>query len=213
MARLKDRLGATPAELAAWVTFGAAQGCGGLTAYKQASISVSPSVLDFDYMDIGGFDYLRPLMGAWFLAKDVDEFEPQDRFIEYPRLLEHWSDSEWLEDVEAYVEACVHEDRLHEIHPVSGRSQLSEPDFEYERPPRETTLLFVEDVKDIERADGLGVVIAETAAGRKQRIEEMLREEMKARGTYGAQARLARILDIKEPTLSGILKREPKFKP
>jgi hypothetical protein len=152
---LKVRLGTTPAELAVWVSLGDEPGCGGITAYLEANITANPRKLVFDVWSEADFDYLAPLMGTWFLSEDIASFQPADRFIEYPRLVERWQVSEQLVDVDAYIYAKVREDRLHEFHPVTGHSQLSLPDYEYARPEKETTLFYLADVEAIECDEGI----------------------------------------------------------
>lgn len=119
MAILRDRLGATLGELAVWVSFGNAPGCGGIAAYREATITDEPQELEFDFCSPEAFDYIGPLMGAWFIADNIDSFEPSNRYLEYPRLVERWNHADSLEDVHAYIQAKVREARLDEIHPVT----------------------------------------------------------------------------------------------
>jgi hypothetical protein len=151
MQALHDRLGATPGELAVWVMYGEEPDCGGIAAYLDANISDHPRQLIFDCWSPDDFDYIAPLMGAWFLASDIAEFNPPSRYIEYPRLVSRWRETNQLEDIEAYIFAKVREDRLAEVHPVTGRSELGWLDREYPRPVKETTMLDLADVEAIEQ--------------------------------------------------------------
>lgn len=162
MKMLSESLGATPAELAVWASFGDTPGCGGITAFWEASTTDNPRILRFDCWSEADFDYVAPLMGAWFVLEDIVSFQPADRYIEYSSLVERWRTSENIPDVPSYISAKVREDRLHEVHPVTGHSQLSLSDDEYPRPARETTLLDLADVKTVELEEEIRPASAET---------------------------------------------------
>lgn len=205
MQALRERHGATPAELAVWVMFGDAEGCGGLPAFLDAKLSAEPRRLEFDVMSPDGYDYIAPLMGAWFVADDIDTFEPTSRYIEYPRLVERWSETGQLEDVEAYIAAKVREGRLDEVHPVAGRSELSWPDDEYRHPEKETTLLDFADVEAVETADGLRPVRAETPEQRRERLIAWMEQE-RARQSSGALNRVAKREGVSRQRVSEIIR-------
>lgn len=174
---LRERLGATPAELAVWVSFGAEPDCGGIPAYLEANITATPRKLDFDCWPEADFDYIAPLMGAWFLVEDIKAFKPADRFMEYSRFVDRWQGAEQILDVHAYISAKVREDSLHEFHPVTANSQLSLPDYEYARPARETTLLCVADIEAIERDEDIEHGIADTPNPEFVAVDESLPPE------------------------------------
>lgn len=155
MKMLRDSLGATPAELAVWVSFGDTPDCGGITAFLEASITDSPRILRFDCRSEADFDYIAPLMGAWFVLEDIVSFQPTTRYIEYSDLVERWRTSETILNVDSYISAKVREDRLHEVHPVSGFTELTWPDDGRVRPPKDQTLLDVAEVEAIETGDGI----------------------------------------------------------
>lgn len=205
MRMLKERLGATPAELAVWVSLGDEPGCGGITAYLEVNLTANPPKLEFDYLSSHGFDYIAPLMGAWFHAEDVDNFAPSSRYIEYPRLVERWSEHGQLEDVEAYIAAKVREARLDEFHPVAGRSELSWPDDEFRHPPKETTLLDMADVEAVETADGLNPIRTESPEQRRQRLIAWVEEE-RARQPSGALNRVAEREGVSRQRVSEIIR-------
>lgn len=202
---LRERVGATPAELAVWVSFGDEPGCGGLPAYLDVNLSADPPKLEFDVWSPADFDYIAPLMGAWFLCLDIDNFEPMSRYIEYPRLVERWSETGQLENVEAYIAARVREARLDEFHPVAGRSELSWPDDGYRHPAKETTLLDMADVEAVETADGLKPVLDESPEQRRQRLIEWVEEE-RARRPSGALNRVAEREGVSRQRVSQIIK-------
>lgn len=206
MRMLRERLGATPAELAVWISLGDGSGCGGITAYLEVNLSANPPKLEFDYLSSHGFDYIGPLMGAWFHAEDVDNFAPRSRYIEYLRLVERWSEHSQLEDVEAYIAAKVREARLDEFHPVAGRSELSWPDDEFRHPSKETTLLDMADVEAVETADGLNPVRAESAEERRQRLVAWVEEE-RARRPSGALNRVAEREGVSRQRVSQIIQQ------
>lgn len=207
MRLLQERLGATPAELAVWVTFGDKPGCGGIAAYLEANKSDNPERMDFDCWSTDDFDYVGPLMGAWFLARDVAKFKPASRYIKYPRLVERWSEYGQLEDVEAYILAKVREDRLAEIHPVTASSELGWRDRDFQRPAKETTLLDMDDVERVEREDEITPNVNETPGQRKERLQ-MWQEEEQSKSLRGAVNRVAQREDVSRQRIEQILGRE-----
>lgn len=207
MRLLNERLDATPEELAVWVSFGSEPKCGGIPAYLEANISERPRLLTFDCWSEADFDYIAPLMSAWFVVKDIAQFDPSERYITYPALFERWSASDQLPDVAAFIVAKVREDQLHESHPVTLQSQLSLPDYEYPRPPKESTMLPLSEIRAIEHEDAILVPANETADERKQRLQAWFEEEQR-KNPHGAQKRTAKREGISRQTLSAILKRD-----
>jgi len=206
MRKLKERLGATPAELAVWVSLGDEQGYGGIAAYLEVGLTANPPKLEFDVMSPDGYDYIAPLMGAWFVADDIDSFEPASRYIEYPRLVERWSEHGQLEDVEAYIAAKIREARLDEFHPVAGGSELSWPDDEFRHPQKETTLLDMADVEAVETADGLNPIRTESPEQRRRRLIAWIEEE-RTRQLRGALNRVALREGVSRQRVSEIIGR------
>ena len=92
---LRQRLGSTAEELAAWVWLGPEHG--GLTAYLNVNELDPPPQFNFGALAIFGTaceqdaDYVSPLMGCWFNSDDVANFQPANRFITGKALIERWS--------------------------------------------------------------------------------------------------------------------------
>lgn len=85
---------------------------------------------------------------------------------------------------------------------LPGRSQLSLPNYEYARPPRETTLLDMTDVLRIESEDGLTFVSPQNpGAGMEAVVPNTSRQEARKRETqaiYQAwQEEYVRLMDSK----------------
>ncbi|MHB0984686.1 MAG: hypothetical protein ACYC05_03710 [Sulfuricella sp.] len=142
---LSDRLRATPEEIAAWVWMGPNDG--GLAAYLNANELNPPPRFYFDYYM--GTDYLSPMMACWFLADDIANFEPGDRYITGKTLIERWSEQADIQ-LEAFIRAKIGESRLMDLHPTMGATQWSEGDS---FPAKETALFVLAHVKSIEVED------------------------------------------------------------
>lgn len=148
MQQLAKRLGASPEELAAWIWTGPEDG--GIAAYVNANELVPPPRFSYSYF-VGTSDYIAPLMGCWFKADDVEQFEPTDRYIVGAALIERWSKRPGLHAV-AFIHAKIAESRLLDIHPIYGgtRGTFSEhPDW----PPLESGLFEMARVLQIEAED------------------------------------------------------------
>ena len=148
MQQLAQRLGASPDELAAWIWTGPEDG--GIAAYVNANELVPPPRFSYSYF-VGTSDYIAPLMGCWFKADDVEQFEPKDRYIVGAALIERWSKRPGLHAV-AFIHAKIAESRLLDIHPIYGgtRGTFSEhPDW----PPLESGLFEMARVLQIEAED------------------------------------------------------------
>lgn len=114
--KLAQRLGASPEELAAWIWTGPERG--GIAAYVNANELDPPPRFSYSYF-VGTFDYIAPLMGCWFKAEDVEQFEPADRFIVGTALIERWNKRPALQAV-AFIHAKIAESRLLDLHPIYG---------------------------------------------------------------------------------------------
>lgn len=116
--RLDARLNTTPEELAAWVFLGPP--LGGLAAYQNANELDPPPRFFFEYFT--GENYLSPLMSCWFLASDIEQFEPDDRYISGRALIQRWQECLGIQP-ESYILAKIAESRLIDIHPTLGLTQ------------------------------------------------------------------------------------------
>lgn len=151
MKLLADRLGATPEELAAWLFFGSGAGLGGLTAYLNANELDSPPRFHYSPGGEGDFDYLSQLMGCWFIAEEIANFQPIERYITGKTLIDRWSRQPGIQP-EAYILAKIRESRLMDFHPTYGGTEVSFP-FAESFPPLETALFSLTHVKEIEASD------------------------------------------------------------
>lgn len=116
MQQLAQRLGASPEELAAWIWTGPERG--GIAAYVNANELDSPPRFSYAYF-VGTSDYIAPLMACWFKADDVEQFDPEDRYIVGAALIERWNKRPGLH-AEAFIQAKIAESRLMDIHPIYG---------------------------------------------------------------------------------------------
>ena len=148
MSQLKVRLDATPEELAAWVWTGPEDG--GIAAYLNANELDPPPRFFYAYL-VGTSNYIAPLMGCWFKADDVDQFEPTDRYIVGAALIERWSKQPGL-NAAAFIRAKIAESRLIDIHPIDGgtRGTFSEHS---DWPPLENGLFALTHILEIEAED------------------------------------------------------------
>lgn len=165
MKRLRERLGATPEEVAAWVFWGETQG--GLVAYTNANELDPPPKFGFFYTM--GDDYISPLMACWFRRDDIEAFEPDERYITGKALIERWSKEPDIEP-KAFVQAKIEESRLRHMHPNFGGTRATWPEQE-SFPPMESGLFALSRVEAIEADDfGADEGIEESAAGSCQPV-------------------------------------------
>lgn len=206
MQRLKSRLGATPSELASWVSIGPDTELRGIAAYLNANELADPPRLELDIMSNRSCDYIAPLMGAWFIEEEIDSFVPRHRFILFGDLVERWSQCEAVDHVEAYIQAKIFESRLMEAHPIVGMTELTSPENDFGRPLKEETQFYLEHVEAVEREDGIRPKLEETPAQRRERLLALFNEE-KNRNPSGALNRTAKQEGVSRQTLSAILDR------
>ena len=147
MRRLTERMNATPEELAVWIFLRPA--AGGITAYRNANELNPPPRFHFDcYM---GWDYLAPLVACWFLEKDIEDFNPTDRYITGQALIERWSMQQGVYP-EAFIQAKIEESRLIDLHPTFGGTRGTNHEEKY-LPPLNTGLFALTHVQAIEKDD------------------------------------------------------------
>ena len=148
MHQLATRLGATSAELAAWIFFG--PDAGGIAAYLNANELIPPPRF-FYAPGSGNQDYIAPLMACWFREEDIAQFEPADRYITGAALIERWSKRPGLHAV-AFIQAKIAESRLLDIHPIYGGTRGTFAEHA-DWPPLEDGLFPVAHIEQIEAED------------------------------------------------------------
>lgn len=150
MKLLADRLEATPEELAAWLFFGPGSELGGIAAYLNANeLDPPPRFYYANY--VGSFDYLAPLMSCWFLAEEIANFQPIERYITGNALIERWSKQPNIQPV-AYILAKIAESRLMDCHPIYGGTEATFSGIG-SFPPLETGLFQISHIEEIEASD------------------------------------------------------------
>lgn len=147
MKLLSERLNATQEELAAWVWMGHKDG--GIAAYLHANELDSPPRFYYDYFM--GEDYIAPLMRCWFQSRDLDNFQPADRYITGKVLIERWTEQPSIQ-VKSFIVAKIKESRLMDLHPTCGGTEVTASGFG-EIPALETCLFALSQVNEIESSD------------------------------------------------------------
>jgi len=150
MKLLAERLDATPEELAAWLFSGPGPGLGGLTAYQNANELDPPPRFYYANYD-GNFDYLAPLMSCWFIAEEIANFQPTERYITGKALIERWSEQPSIQP-KAYILAKIAESRLMDCHPIYGGTEATFSGMG-SFPPLETGLFALSHIEEIEASD------------------------------------------------------------
>ncbi len=150
MRLLADRLDATPEELATWLFYGPGPGLGGLTAYLNANeLDPPPKFYYANY--VGSSDYLAPLMSCWFIAEEIANFQPIERYITGKALVERWSKQQDIQP-RAFILAKIRESRLMDCHPTQGGTETTFSGLGA-FPPLETGLFALSHIKEIEATD------------------------------------------------------------
>ena len=177
--RLRERLNATPEELAAWIFFGSSNG--GIDAYLNANGSQPPEDFRFQNYHHPSYDsragYLKLSMNCWFLEKDVEDFIPTMRFITYEALAERWSNEAGITAAD-YIEVQIAQSRLQDIHPMGGQTQGSNPGNKI-YPLLESALFLVEEIEKIELED-FGRIRSESPQQRKERLTKLVEKKRAA---------------------------------
>lgn len=148
--RLQERLNATPEELAIWIFMGPEEG--GIAGYRDVNeLDPAPRFYFGDFM--GEEDYLAPMMACWFLASDIESFNPKDHYITGKELIERWSSQAGLQ-VEAFIQAKIKESRLIDVHPTFGGTRGTDTDDDDDTvPPLEAGLFVLAHVEAVEMED------------------------------------------------------------
>lgn len=174
LAKLRSRWSATPEELAAWIYCG--PDAGGLAAYVHANELEPPPPFRFatgNPTELGAdHEFVAPMMVCWFVADDIEGFQPVERFMLGRDLIARWSKFAGV-DPAAFIRAKLMESRLDEAHPIYGGTRATFPD-EQNFPPMELGLYMLSDVETIE-AEDFGMPAApiggqESAEARRDRV-------------------------------------------
>lgn len=160
---LKNRIGATKAEFACWIFFDE------LKAYCHVHEFAEPPEFDLSGIamthwqsaDKDSPPYLKALDDAFFLAADVDSFDPEDRYITFSELVQRWLPyCETRELTVNFIRSRVHQSRLSDFAPWLGVTELSRvffpslpDDFERLRPTTEWAMFKLTEVESIEASD------------------------------------------------------------
>jgi len=148
--RLRERLDATPEELAAWVFMGPTDG--GIAAYVSANeANGSEQPPRFFFENHPGEGYVAALMPCWFRANDIESFEPAERFITGEALIARWATQPGIVP-EAFIQAKIEESRLIDLHPTCGQAGAACQDGA-DDPPLEDGLFSLADIRAIECED------------------------------------------------------------
>lgn len=147
MDQLSQRIGATPEEMAAWIFMTPQHG--GLAAYKNAN-ELNPAPRFFFGEVPESHDYMAPLMSCWFKTKDIERFNPTDRFITGAALMLKWGKRPGLKPFD-FILAKIAESRLDDLHPIYGGTRGGSGDEGL--PPLESGLFCLANVEQIEAED------------------------------------------------------------
>ena len=152
MTQLAKRLKASREELAVWIFMGPE--IGGLPAYLNANeLDPLPEFCFGPYSgdDPDCRDYLSPLTPCWFRQQDILNFTPPERYITGAELIDRWRPHLDVQ-VEAFIRAKIEEDRLQDIHPISGLTQGSMSGDEW-YPPMSSGSFELSKIEAIEKED------------------------------------------------------------
>jgi hypothetical protein len=121
---LKERLGATPQEIAIWVWMG--KKSGEIDGYRDALLydDEPPKFYfpPFDSFD-NRFDYVSEMMHCYFRRSDLDAFTPSDRYLTYAQLVERWRTRLTEQEIVALINAEGATGELTGFHPLTGSVQ------------------------------------------------------------------------------------------
>lgn len=167
---LAERLGATAHEIAMWTWLGKelhGKAAGGLNGYlNPADHDGPPPRFHFEEPDSDDFAYLPQLVNCYFLAGDLRDFEPQDRYLTFDRVLERFSRFWSQQEAEATIRAKAQSGELESYHPRTGGTAETKAWGEEEGfPPLEEGLFVLGEVCAVEEECGQTVVAVERLSG------------------------------------------------
>jgi hypothetical protein len=125
---------------------------GGLQAYDAHSPFEDPLLFTYGlYSDNDDADHLSPLMSCKFLAEDIENFRPSERYISGRELIERWDEPLGM-DPRSYIKSQIMETKLMAFHPTKGLTEATK-NRRGSHPPIETGLFAVSEVLEIEKAE------------------------------------------------------------
>lgn len=157
-AALRDRINATASELACWIFFDQ------IKAYTHVSDFIDPPEISLTLIALTNWTtaakdsppHLNALQGAYFLKSDIENFDPQSRYISFGDLIQRWSAQCQTEDsAAALISSKIGEDRLHDFAPGLGPTILSQTHFttSIPHPPAEWAMFDCAEVEAVEASD------------------------------------------------------------
>lgn len=182
---LRERLNATPEEIAGWVWFGPE--IDGLAAYaddedppKRFYLGENMDLRDPDatFCDINSpAFYLPPMEQAYFRITEIEDFEPKARFLTGSQLIARWQP--YLgERLEAFIKAATDNGSLDEQCPIIGSTEWGK------NAPKEIGLFELANIEAIELEEGITPVIdhAKQEEPLSSRRNNAILKELKAAG-------------------------------
>lgn len=162
-ARLRDRLGATDREIACWIFFDQIKSYGHVHDFAvPPEINLAGLALtDWPSASEENPPFIKALVGAFFLAAEVDSFNPPARYIAFADLVQRWlPHCESQESTTSFIRSRIHQSRLHDFTPWLGETEMSRvflPSFPDNsarpRPPAEWAMFYLAEVETIEASD------------------------------------------------------------
>lgn len=156
---LKENLGATREELAVWLFLD------DLNAYLNINELDPPPKFHYNFYQ--WTNYIAQLNYCWFIANEINNFQPVERYITGKTLIERWAKQPDIEPA-LYICAKIRESRLQDIHPIWGLTRASETD-DIGFPPLEDGLFEMSKIKLIETED-FGWEIEQTKSEEKSKV-------------------------------------------
>lgn len=153
MRLLREQLEATPEELAAWLFY--SPHSGRLTAYLNADELGQQNKFSYaTYNMPGEYDPVAPLMHCWFIAAEIANFHPTERYCTGKALIERWSKQPDISP-KAHIQAKIWGSKLEDFRPVYMGLSDAVYGFGTTPPPIETGLFALSQIEKIE-ADEFG---------------------------------------------------------
>lgn len=150
MPQLIKRLNATPEELAMWIVDMK------LKAYCFKVLIDNAEIYERTNFPQGegGFNYQKYLQDMYFLAEDIQQFKPNERYITGETLIARWGKNPVITDVRHFIGSKICESRLDDRHPTHGGTAATREAFSTGTlPPLEQGLFSLSDVEAIEAED------------------------------------------------------------
>lgn len=148
---LKERLGATPQEIAIWVWMG--KNSGEIDGYRDAPQYDDPPKFHFPPSESfdSRFDYVSEMMHCYFRRSDLDSFTPGDRYLTYLQLVERWRTQLTEQEIVALIKAEGKTEELTGFHPLTGAVQGAGSMGEEGFPPLDQGMFCLAHIEAVER--------------------------------------------------------------